>query len=534
MPEPIFLLLAAIIIPGAIYLIHSLSDSYSPPNTNSSSFSPPSTNPPQPDAGPTQNTAVLQNRISVLEKQLKDLQSQPRNVDSVPSDLFSRLPFKPYLKDSPVYNDFFISNQQSLLKNPRVRSALEEQFQIFTPLSVCAHISSSSSPNTVYETTLLTCTCPHFQYRHEPCKHMYRLAIELGLLLNSSDKHRNELMSVASAVRRDQDRAKEELSRLDLLRQEHFQTAPHLAALWADYEELQDRRREDALRAGSHPAPRAADQVKEIRAEKRVLVEENRQLKHQLDFLTSQFPWLEDFMELSVEEVQQAAAAAKEDSDYASEYDSLRSWLSPEEYARLTDVQRYQLALDRYKDRNRSNWSAGIDYERYIGYACEKRGLRVTFNGATSGKEDMGRDLIARSGSKTWIIQCKRLSKSKNRVIHENAVFQLYGSCIQYQLEHPGSKVTGVICTTSELTDLARSCAQAIGIEVYENVPLQNYPMVKCNIGNDGVKRFHLPFFQMYDRLHISFSKGDFYAETVQEAMDAGFVKAKRWTGSNT
>lgn len=323
-------------------------------------------------------------------------------------------------------------------------------------------------------------------------------------------------------------------SAFEHLREDCAATAPWLAGLWAEYEDLQDKRREDALRNKQRPAIKAADEVKAIRAEKRVLIEENRLLRHQLLFIKEQFPQTLDYMDFTLEDIRQAAECSEDESEYASEFDSLRRWLTEQEYHSLSDAQRYQLALDRYKDRRRSNWAAGIDYERYIGYQLEKHGFRVTFNGATSGKEDMGRDLIARSGSTVWIIQCKRLSKAKNRVIHENVVFQLYGSCIQYQLEHPGTKVSGAIYTTTELTDIARSCAQAMGIEIHENVPLQNYPMVKCNIGNDGVKRFHLPFFQMYDRLHISFSKGDFYAETVQEAMDAGFVKAKRWTGSNT
>lgn len=306
--------------------------------------------------------------------------------------------------------------------------------------------------------------------------------------------------------------------------------APWLASLWAEFEDYKDQRREDELRYKPRPAIKAADELKAIRAEKRALVEENRLMKHQLIFLKEQFPQSVDYMDLTLEDIHAAATSVEDESDFRTEYDSLRRWLSESEYHALSDAQRYQLALDRY--RTHTNWEAGRAYERYIGYLHESKGATVKYNGATEGLNDMGRDLIVRSGDHVKIIQCKRLSKSKNRVIHENIVFQLHGSCVQYYLEHPGSKVTGAIYTTTMLSDVARSCAKAMGIEVHEDFPLCPYPMVKCNIGNDGIKRFHLPFSQMYDRLHISPAKGDFYAFTVQEAMDAGFVKAKRWTGN--
>lgn len=41
---------------------------------------------------------------------------------------------------------------------------------------------SQSDPNKTYNTSLKSCTCPDFVRRHEPCKHMYALAIELGVV----------------------------------------------------------------------------------------------------------------------------------------------------------------------------------------------------------------------------------------------------------------------------------------------------------------------------------------------------------------
>lgn len=41
---------------------------------------------------------------------------------------------------------------------------------------------SSTSILPYYDTTLSSCTCMDFQERHLPCKHIYRLALELGII----------------------------------------------------------------------------------------------------------------------------------------------------------------------------------------------------------------------------------------------------------------------------------------------------------------------------------------------------------------
>lgn len=41
---------------------------------------------------------------------------------------------------------------------------------------------SSTSDLPFYKTTLSNCTCYDFQEKHVPCKHMYRLAVELGII----------------------------------------------------------------------------------------------------------------------------------------------------------------------------------------------------------------------------------------------------------------------------------------------------------------------------------------------------------------
>lgn len=50
-----------------------------------------------------------------------------------------------------------------------------------------AKIKSSYKPDTVYSVSLTECTCPDFQQRKFPCKHMYRLALELGIVTKEWD-----------------------------------------------------------------------------------------------------------------------------------------------------------------------------------------------------------------------------------------------------------------------------------------------------------------------------------------------------------
>ena len=208
----------------------------------------------------------------------------------------------------------------------------------------------------------------------------------------------------------------------------------------------------------------------------------------------------------------------------------MRNWLSREEYDNLPNVKKYQLALDRYKQKKKSAWQIGIEYERYIGYLYECAGYSVRYHGALMGLEDMGRDLIADNGAELLIIQCKRWAKEKQ--IHEKHIFQLYGTMVLSTLQNPRISVKGVFVTTTTLTDMAKRCAQYLNIQVIESKPIADYPLIKCNISKNGEKIYHLPMDLQYDRAIITPYKGDCYVSTVKEAEDLGFRHAYRWSGS--
>ena len=269
--------------------------------------------------------------------------------------------------------------------------------------------------------------------------------------------------------------------------------------------------------------------IRDIRKDARAIVEKNKESQYQLAYLLNLFPNLEDvvdaeFSQLPVIEV----------SDL-SDYDTVRDYLSKEEYASLSETKRNQLALDRYKNsHNRTKWQVGRDYEMYIGYKYAQKGYDVDYFGSYMGLEDLGRDIIAKKGDQVLIIQCKYWSAKKQ--IHEKHINQLYGTMVSYCIEHQinNSNVKGILVTNIELSPMAKKMASYLGIEYVENYEMGDYPCIKCNIGHDEfgeTKIYHLPFDQQYDSTKIK-NKGEFYAVTVAEAEAAGFRRAHKWFSS--
>lgn len=308
---------------------------------------------------------------------------------------------------------------------------------------------------------------------------------------------------------------------------ESEQSYPWMASQFADLKYIEDQRISNSLRTKAHPALKAADEVAKIAREKRLLQAANKELEYQITYYETLFPWLEDFKETSP--MEGAAYAFQTGSKSSDEYDLLRKWLSPEEYSRLSTADKYQLALERYKTRKKSDWDIGIEYERYVGYLYEKQGYNVRYHGAIMGMQDMGRDLLAIKDDKTLIIQCKRWSKEKE--IHEKHIFQLFGSAVQYKIEENLDCIPLFVTTTS-LSDVARKCASYLKVEVAEQFEFKDYPMIKCNISKNGSKIYHLPFDQQYDKVKINPSTGECYVWTVAEAEKLGFRRAFRWRGN--
>ena len=306
------------------------------------------------------------------------------------------------------------------------------------------------------------------------------------------------------------------------------QNCPWLAERISDYFEMLDTKEEKYLIHKRNPAITASKLVSEMKKEKKELLRQNKLLQYQLSYLVSNFPMLEDLMQLSNSEIQEAISNINENDEDKSEYDILKNYISPEEYNKLSNIEKYQLALDRYLNKkHKSLWEIGISYERYIGYIYENKGYKVLFNGALEGFNDLGRDVIAENKNEILIIQCKYWKKE--RIIHEKHIFQLYGTMILKQL-NTKKKVKGILVTTTTLTDTAKKIAKYLNIQFRENEIFdKTYPCIKCNINKTSKEKiYHLPFDQQYDRIQINIKSGEKYVSTVKEAEQLGFRRAKK------
>lgn len=308
---------------------------------------------------------------------------------------------------------------------------------------------------------------------------------------------------------------------------QYEQDNPWLAKQVADFITLYDERTYQKILTRRSAHPETVVGLRKSLNEKKHYIQLYKQAQYQLAVYESVFPFLQEFREVHPADIPDIISSSVDDKP---DYDRVRDWLSKEEYSALDPNVREMLALERYISRKKTNWEVGIEYEQYVGYQCERRGYRVEYTGATQGLEDMGRDLVltARDG-RAVVIQCKRWSSEKT--IHEKHIFQLYGTVVTMSVKHK-IPVVGVFVTTTNLSDLARDCAHALGVLVVENYPMADYPRIKCNIGKNGERIYHMPYDQQYNNVVISRDKGEFYTFTNEEAQSRGYRRAWRWHGS--
>jgi DUF2075 family protein len=269
--------------------------------------------------------------------------------------------------------------------------------------------------------------------------------------------------------------------------------------------------------------------------------------KYSVEYYESIFPFIKEFREYNLDDelivMRKNANRKFQDLDESSDDDKVRNYLTKSEYEKFSVDDRNQLALDRYINRSMSKWEIGREYERYIGYCYELEGYNVKYVGIIDGFEDMGRDLICTKNEEILIVQCKCWSKKKT--IHEKHINQLYGTAIKYVIDKFKIKdvyelhqtmsegnVMPVFVTSTKLSDKAISFAKSLGVEVYQNNPLDSYPRIKCHISKrTGEKIYHLPFDQQYDTTMIDIYDDEFYCFSVDEAVENGFRRAYRWRG---
>ena len=113
-------------------------------------------------------------------------------------------------------------------------------------------------------------------------------------------------------------------------------------------------------------------------------------------------------------------------------------------------------------------------------------------------------------------------------MIHEKHIAQLYGTTIQYKISNKTTKkIVPVFTTNINLSDTAKEFAKYLDVKLYENLKMEDFPRIKCNI-NEGNKIYYLPMDQQYDTTKID-GKGEFFAYTVEGAEKKKFRRAWRW-----
>lgn len=459
---------------------------------------------------------VVQN-LTLENKQLRSSLSQLSAVE--------KNRFHEFLKTTPAFQSLSRLDNSDLVS--RVQSALDAKYTCTMTLDLSADIYSDSGET--YRTTLYRCTCPDYQNRKHPCKHMFYLALHSGFLRSTDIPNVDYAVTELSKLYDTREKLQSLRKGIIKIKHESSQKYPWLANLYADFFYTYDQKLAASLFAKKRPAIRAAENVHQLSCELRDVRSQCKQYEYQLHYLESLFPWLHDFYDAPPTKVYDSIVNSDSEENRSS-YSVYQDWLSPEEFSKLSDCEKFQLALDRYFKKPKSNWEVGRDYERYIGYLCEMEGYYVHYTGATQKLEDMGRDLLLERGNQMIVVQCKRWADRKT--IHENHIFQLYGSAIELSMKYPNKSVIPVFVTTTICSEVARICAKKLDVRLYENIPMKPYPCIKCNVGNDGEKIYHLPFDQQYDRVMLRTKDGDIYASTTKEAEQMGFRHAYRWRGT--
>lgn len=309
----------------------------------------------------------------------------------------------------------------------------------------------------------------------------------------------------------------------------------YVADVISEFLYYRDIKTADFLEEKKNPSIKGANDIRIIANEKKKLLRENKILKSYIKLYEHLFPFISDLQPIELEYLLNNYRKGNSINDEND--DPVKKYVP--EYEMISESERNQRALDRYiKSKIKKKWMIGIMYERYIGYLYEQEGYKVDYFGARQGYDDLGRDLICIKNSETLIIQCKYWSK--NKVISEPHINQLFGTTIKYCIDKNNNysdtlfgkyfnpndyNVKPILITSITATETAHEFAEALGVEIIENKKMDyDYPMIKCNLKE---KIYHLPFDQQYDKMII---KNDLkYVKTIKEAENLDCRRAFRW-----
>lgn len=367
--------------------------------------------------------------------------------------------------------------------------------------------------------------------------------IEIKEIRNQNNKTRDKIKKINDEIISNKKQVEWLQQALSEMEKEKTIGFPWFAEAYAEVKTLIDDNRIKSLTYKSRPAYKAAEVVKEVKKEKRLLLTENKKLEYINKYYESIFPQLIDFRDEAIRDDLIRVSNSKSKENY--NLDTVKNWITEGEYNSLSNIERNQKALDRYLKRKKSKLEIGLLYERYIGYIYELHGYTVNYYGIKKGLDDLGIDLICKKGNQTILIQCKCWSIHKE--IHENVVNQLFGTTFKYCYDNAKKGITytqfnqllqdkriiPIIYTSTKLSDRAKEFANVLNVEVKDEYPLKDYPMIKCNLGKSGEKIYHLPFDQQYDNIIMFKNKNTFYVSKVIQAESKGYRRAYRWKGEH-
>lgn len=218
-----------------------------------------------------------------------------------------------------------------------------------------------------------------------------------------------ELINDNKRLVSERNKAIENFNSLERILQEKAKAIPWLATAWAEYEYTLNIETALYLANKKHPALSTAEIKKEAARKQRESDFRAKSAEYKLEYLIDIYPWLLDEFD---EDRSEIFSHSRSDEEIIED-DRVLIFLDRNEYLNLSTIERNQLALDRYINRNKSKKEIGREYERYIGYKYESEGWRVIYHGIVEGFEDMGRDIIAKKSEIIHIVQCKCWSSSK-------------------------------------------------------------------------------------------------------------------------
>ena len=352
--------------------------------------------------------------------------------------------------------------------------------------------------------------------------------------LYNSKKEIQELRNIIDKVQLERDEYKslyeKHNNNLKSFLENNVKSMPFLAGMIADYLTYDIEILAKKLDWGySKERAKKVISIREIRKNAEERIAEAKVATYQLEYLKALYPSLEDVLDTDYNELTY--------KNEIPEYDPIRKYITKEEWENLSESEKNQKALDNYiMSHQKTKWQIGRDYELYVGYLYSKKGFKVDYYGSFNSIDDLGRDLIIKSPEKTLIVQCKYWSKDK--LIHEKHINQLFGTTVSYSIENniPLDKVTGILITNTYLSERAKTFCNRLNIQYKENLQMGNFPRIKCNLGKDEfgfeTKIYHLPMDQQYDKVKID-KKGEFLAFTISEAEAKGFRRAFKWNSNN-